>query len=73
MDPRSRQTEVRIVNLSGVKLNTRNIAAIELPAKLFGCARFQSGDTIEFASTFYTHCRAYRIEWKGKFRLRGGG
>ncbi len=64
---------VRIVNLSGVKLNTRNIAAIELPAKLFGYAKFQSGDTIEFASTFYTHCRAYRVEWKGKFTLRGGG
>ena len=61
---------VRIVNLSGVNLNTRNVAALELPAKLFGKDRFKSGDTIELSSTFFTHCRAYRVEWKGKFDLR---
>jgi hypothetical protein len=62
---------VRVVNLSGVNLNTRNISAMELPAKLFGKDRFKSGDTIEFSSTFLTHCRAYRAEWKGKFDLSG--
>jgi hypothetical protein len=62
---------VRIMNLSGINLSTRNIAGIELPAKLFGNAKFQAGDTIEFACTFYTHCRAYRVEWKGKFALQG--
>ncbi len=60
----------RIVNVSGLNLNVRNIAAMELPAKLFGRERFKPGDEIEFASTFFTHCRAYRIEWKGKFTLR---
>jgi len=49
-------------------MNTRNIAALELPAKLFGKARFKPGDTIELGST--PHCRADRVEWKGKFTLR---
>lgn len=61
---------VRIVNLSGEYMNTRNIAAVELPAKLFGKEQFQAGDTIEFNSTFFTHARADRVEWKGKFALR---
>jgi len=60
---------VRIVNLAGEYMNTRNIAAMELPAKLFGKTRFKAGDTIEFDSTFFTHCRADRVEWKGKFTL----
>jgi hypothetical protein len=61
---------VRIVNLSGVYMNTRNIAAMALPAKLFGKAQFEPGDTIELGSTFFTHCRADRVEWKGGFTLR---
>jgi len=60
---------VHIVNLSGEYMNTRNIAAVELPAKLFGQAQFKPGDTIEFGSTFFTHCRADRVEWKGKLTL----
>jgi len=59
----------RVVNLSGEYMNTRNIAAVELPAKLFGKARFKAGDTINFDSTFFTNCRADRVEWKGKFTL----
>ena len=61
---------VRLVNLSGANMNTRNIAAVELPAKLFGKAQFKSGDTINFDSTFFTHCRADRVAWKGTFTLR---
>lgn len=60
---------VRIVNLAGEYMNTRNIAAMELPAKLFGKTQFKPGDTIEFDSTFFTHCRADRVEWQGKFTL----
>ena len=62
---------VRLVNISGVNGNLRNIAGMELPAKLFGKNRFKPGDAVEFASTFFTHCRAYRVEWKGRFTLRG--
>jgi hypothetical protein len=62
----------RIVNLSGVYMNTRNIAALELPAKLFGKKRFKPGDSIEFDSTFFTHCRADRVDWKSRFTLASG-
>ena len=68
--PRCDEPGVRIVNLSGVYMNTRNIAAMKLPAKLFGKTAFKAGDTIEFGSTFLTQGRADRVEWKGKFTLR---
>ncbi len=61
---------VRIANLAGQYMNTRNIAAMELPAKLFGKTEFKPGDTIEFDSTYFTQARADRVEWKGKFTLR---
>jgi hypothetical protein len=60
---------VRIINLSGEYMNTRNIAAVELPAKLFGKTEFKAGDTIQFDCTFFTQCRADYVEWKGKFAL----
>jgi len=62
---------VQLVNISGINGNFRNVACMELPAKLFGKDRFRKGDTVEFASTLFTHCRAYRSEWKGTFTLRG--
>jgi hypothetical protein len=49
----------------------RNIAGMELPARLFGRNRFRRGDTVEFSSTLVTHGGAYRVEWKGRFTLRG--
>ncbi len=71
LEPVVDEPAVRVMNLSGMNGNLRNIAAMELPAKLFGKDRFKAGDAVEFASTFYTHCRAYRVEWKGQFTLRG--
>jgi len=67
--PACDEPSARVVNLSGVYMNTRNIAAIELPAKLFGKTRFRRGDSIEFGSTFFTQGRGERVEWKGKFTL----
>lgn len=64
------ESAAHIANLSGAYMNTRNIAAIELPAKLFGKAQFKAGDEIEFGSEFFTHARADHVEWKGKFTLR---
>jgi hypothetical protein len=61
--------DVRLVNLAGIYANTRNVAAMELPAKLFGKTRLQAGDNIELASTFFTHARADRMDWKGAFTL----
>jgi hypothetical protein len=69
LEPVVDEATVRVVNSSGINGNFRNIACMELPAKLFGKARFKSGDVIEFASTFFTHCRAYHVEWAGKFEL----
>lgn len=63
------EPSVRIVNLSGLNLNVRNIVVMEMPAKLFGKTRFQAGEVIELSSTLLTHCQAYRVEWKGKFVL----
>jgi hypothetical protein len=60
---------VRLVNLAGIYQNTRNIAAMELRATLFGKAQFKSGDSIELGSTFTTHSRANSVEWKGRFTL----
>ena len=71
LEPVVDEPTVRIVNISGINGNLRNIACMELPAKLLGKKRFRLGDTIELASTLFTHCRAYRVEWKGGFTLRG--
>jgi hypothetical protein len=70
IEPIVDEPSVRLVQSSGLNGDFRNIAAMELPAKLFGKDRFKRGDTIDLASTFFTHCRAYRVEWKGHFTLR---
>ena len=49
--------------------NVRSIAAMELPAALFGRERFRSGDHIRLSSTFWSHGRGYRTEWAGEFEL----
>ncbi|MFO1496941.1 MAG: hypothetical protein U1G07_00845 [Verrucomicrobiota bacterium] len=59
----------RVINLSGVNLNVRNIAAMELPARYFGRRRLAAGDIVELSSTLLTHCQAYRVDWSGRFTL----
>jgi hypothetical protein len=59
------------VSVSGINGNVRNIAGVELPVKLFGQERFRSGDKLELTSTFFTHCRAYRVDWKASLVLKG--
>jgi hypothetical protein len=71
LEPIVNEARARLVNISGINGNFRNIAALEMPAKLFGKDRFKTGDVIDFASTFHTHCHAYSVEWKGQFTLRG--
>ena len=63
------ENRVRVVHLSGVQLNTRCIAAMTIPASLFGRATFHERDLVEFHSTFLTHARAYRTDWRGRFTL----
>jgi hypothetical protein len=70
LEPTVDNPAVRVLNISGINGNSRNIACMEMPARAFGKDRFKTGDVIEFASTFLTHCKIYRTEWKGRFTLR---
>ncbi len=70
LEPTCSEPSVRIRNISGVNGTFRNIACVKLPAKLFAKESFRSGDNIAFESTFFTHCRGYRMDWKGSFTLR---
>lgn len=71
MEPIVDAPSVRILNISGINGRVRNIAALELPAKLFGKEQFRRGDSVELNSVFITHGRAYRVSWSGRFVLRG--
>ena len=61
--------DVRVENLSGLNLNVRNVAIMELTASRLGKERLQAGDTFELSSTLHSHGRAYLVEWKGRFTL----
>jgi hypothetical protein len=61
---------VRLESLSGVNLNVRNIAALEIPATTFGADGLKPGDALALEVSLVTHGRAYTIEWTGQFRLR---
>jgi hypothetical protein len=69
MEPVFDEPSIQAVNISGINGNVRNIAGVRLPAKLFGKKRFKAGDGIEFSSTFLTHGRAYRVDWKARLFL----
>jgi hypothetical protein len=71
LEPIIDEPAVRVMNISGINGNFRNVACLELPAKLFGKDGLKSGDAIEFVSTLSTQGRADRVEWKGRFTLRG--
>ncbi len=60
---------IRVENLSGVKLNVRNIAIVELPAAQFGKEKLAAGDAVDLNVALDTHARAYRVEWRGHFVL----
>jgi hypothetical protein len=70
IEPVFDEPAVRAVNSSGINGNVRNIAGLEVPATLFAKEPLKPGDTIEFASAFLTHCRAYRVEWNAKLNLQ---
>ena len=61
---------VRLESISGLNLNVRNVAALEVPAELFGKKVLKAGDDIELAVSLVTHGRAYTMEWRGRFTLR---
>ena len=61
---------VRLQNLSGINLNVRNLAVLELPADRLGKVQLQAGDSIELSVTLLTHCQAYRVDWKASLVLQ---
>ena len=69
LEPIVNERSTRIANLSGFNLNVRNIACMELPARLFGKDRLRAGDAIDLSSTLFTHCRGYHVDWRGRFTL----
>jgi hypothetical protein len=69
LEPIVNDRTIRVVNLSGFNLNVRNIACMELPAKLFGRDRLRAGDAIDLSATLFTHCRGYQVDWRGRFTL----
>ena len=70
-EPIASDPKLHLEGLSGLKLNNvRTIAALEIPAGSLGKSILKSGDRIDLDCTLLTHCRAYRIQWKGSFILR---
>lgn len=61
---------LRLENFSGLNLNVRTIAILEIPASRVGKNRFRAGETIELRSTLFTHQQAYRVDWFGVYQLR---
>jgi hypothetical protein len=64
---------LRVEHLSGLNLNVRNIAALELPAAFLNRSAFHVGDVVELSSSLVSHARAYRTEWRGRFVLGEAG
>jgi hypothetical protein len=60
---------VKVLNLSGLNLNVRNLAILEIPAQRLGTERLKAGDTIDLDVSLATHCQAYQVRWKGQFTL----
>ncbi len=63
------EPEIKVLNLSGLNLNTRNIAIMVIPAARVGKTQLQAGDVIKLEAELATHCRAYQTAWKGQFKL----
>jgi len=61
---------VRLENLSGINVNVRNVAVLELPAERFGKSRLRAGDNIQLNTTLLTHAQAYRVDWQGTFTIK---
>jgi hypothetical protein len=68
-EPLLNEPRMRLENLSGVSLNVRNIAILEVPASLLGRSELRAGDRLALDTVLLTHGRAYRQQWSGAFSL----
>jgi hypothetical protein len=69
-EPLVNHPQARVENLSGLNLDVRNIAIMELPVSLLGVTELKAGDTVDLSSTLLTHLQAYQVDWAGKFTLK---
>ncbi|HLK61337.1 MAG TPA: hypothetical protein VKU00_32605 [Chthonomonadaceae bacterium] len=60
---------VEVVDLSRSSDGIHNIAAVRLPASLFGKQRLQPGDILSLEVTYESQARADYVAWSGKYRL----
>jgi hypothetical protein len=68
-EPLLNPPSAKITSLSGTYHDVRSITVVELPAALLGKQALKPGDQIALDSSYSTHARANRIEWKGTFVL----
>jgi hypothetical protein len=68
-EPLVNDPAVQVQNLSGLNLNVRNVAFMELPARRLGREKLKAGEVVDFTATLQAHCRAYQADWKGSFTL----
>jgi hypothetical protein len=69
MDPVISGSSADVKSISGLYHDVRCITVLRVEAKHLGKELLRQGDEFEMNSSFVSHGRAYRIEWKGKFRL----
>ena len=69
-EPLASEPRVRVENSSGLGNNVANVAALEIPAELWGRGPLHAGETLKLDVTLLTHGRAYRIDWRGEFTFR---
>lgn len=62
---------VTVVDMSGGGMAVERIAAVRLPAALFGRQRLRAGERIVLRSEWTSFARAYGASWSGAFVLAG--
>ncbi|HJQ79546.1 MAG TPA: hypothetical protein VJ828_06305 [Lacipirellulaceae bacterium] len=68
-NPEISDSSARVKSISGLYHDVRCITVIQLPASYFDKESLRPGDEFRLDTSFVSHGRAYRIEWKGRFKL----
>ena len=68
-DPVISDPTLGIKSISGLYHDVRCITVIELNSQYLGKKNLQPGDQIELNTSFVSHGRAYRVDWRGALTL----
>jgi hypothetical protein len=68
-EPATSELSIGIKSISGLYHDVRCITVIELESQYFGKKNLQPGDQIELNTSFVSHGRAYRVDWRGALTL----